>query len=503
VQVAVRLVGPVRPERREVAWMLPRLLPTEAATHQFKLLPTGYGRIELHARLVLPVGGEASVPALRCRPLAISMARMLRVPRGLVPGPHGFFEAWGGLPVSAELPVVATWPGVDGLLLALSALGRQPLRCAWRRALPAVCGAQAAYLTAPAAAPNETLALVVTLQLMPPPAWTGAAPAGGDDADDAGADDARSARDSNAGGKGAAKGTGKGDAKAKPAPAAAGGVPAAVEAARRLCGEMCVVGHIQLRSSSHEVVLAVRDHAAAWVQDLAQGTLALGLTSPLMAASDKPLLHPSVACLKRVFEAAPLAAPLPEQVKEPELPPVPKLQRRCALGSGHVCAACPAAGSWSGRDRLARPHWPGPSLPLPTQAPPCCPPPSPPPSQAEGEEAGRGQRRRGRGAAPQRGGEGGAAQAACQAPRGVPQGGDGRRRQPGAAFEQQLGLSRPEPRVAVHADAHLTLPPPSTDQAEAPRRAGGARRGGAAALGDGRVAAAVVRAVVRAGSGPV
>jgi hypothetical protein len=331
VQVAVRLVGPVRPERREVAWMLPRLLPTEAATHQFKLLPTGYGRVELHARLLLPVGGEAAVPALRCRPLAISMARMLRVPRGLVPGPHGFFEAWAGLPVSAELPVVATWPGVDGLLLALSALGRQPLRCAWQRALPAVCGAQAAYLTAPVAAPNESLALVVTLQLMPPPAWSARdapAAASSEESGSGNDDDAHSARNSDAGSAAAgsgATGTAQGAKEG-------GGVPTAVEAARRLCSEMHVVGHIQLRSSSHEVILSVRDHAASWVEDLAQGTLALGLSPPLMAASDKPLLHPSVACLQRVFEAAPLAVPLPEQVKEPELPPQPQLQRRWGRG---------------------------------------------------------------------------------------------------------------------------------------------------------------------------
>lgn len=315
VEVAVRLAGPVRPERREVSWMLPRLLPTEAATHQFKLLPTGYGRLELHTRIVLPVGGEAAVPALRCRPLAVSMARMLRIPRGLVPGPHGFLEAWSSLPVSAELPVVAAWPGIDGLLLALSAFARQPLRCAWQRALPAVCGAQAAYLTAPAAAPNESVALVLTLQLMPPPGWGAAS-----------ADDARQARDSDAAsGDG---GGGGGDPATKAAGAGKGSRQLAVEAAQRLSGEMAAVGQLQLRCSSHEVVLAVRDSAAAFVQDLAQGTLALGLVPPTVAASDKPLLHPSVACLARCFEAAQPAVPLPPQVAEPELPPAPEFMRR-------------------------------------------------------------------------------------------------------------------------------------------------------------------------------
>jgi hypothetical protein len=41
VEVHVRLVGPVRAERRDATWHLPRLLPTEAATHTFKLIPCG------------------------------------------------------------------------------------------------------------------------------------------------------------------------------------------------------------------------------------------------------------------------------------------------------------------------------------------------------------------------------------------------------------------------------------------------------------------------------
>lgn len=335
VQVAVRLVGPVRPERREITWQVPRLLPTEAATHQFKLLPTGYGRIELHARIVLPVGGEATVPALRCRPLAISMARSLRVPRGLVPGPHGFLEAWVGLPVSAELPVVATWPGVDGLLLALSALARQPLRCAWQRALPAVCGAQAAYLSAPAAAPNESVAVVVTLQLMPPAGWD---PEAGGSGGARRASEAASGAGSDADG---AEGSGDEDGGGKAAARSAGDAPSPAESARQLCRGMRAVGHVQLRSSSHEVVLAVRDHSAAWVHDLAQGTLALGITSPPVAPSDKPLLHPSVARLARYFEAAPPAVPLPPQVPEPEMPEPPEFQKRC--GRGHKGCACLAA----------------------------------------------------------------------------------------------------------------------------------------------------------------
>lgn len=41
VEVLLRLTGPVRAERREASWMLPRLLPTEAAQHSFKVTPTG------------------------------------------------------------------------------------------------------------------------------------------------------------------------------------------------------------------------------------------------------------------------------------------------------------------------------------------------------------------------------------------------------------------------------------------------------------------------------
>ena len=41
VEVMVRLVGPVKTERREASWPLPRLLPTEAAHHTFTLTPTG------------------------------------------------------------------------------------------------------------------------------------------------------------------------------------------------------------------------------------------------------------------------------------------------------------------------------------------------------------------------------------------------------------------------------------------------------------------------------
>ena len=336
-EVAVRVVGPVRPERREASWPLPPLLPTEAAEHTLKLTPTGYGRIEVHARLVLPVGGGAAAPALRCRPLVVGLARTLRVPRGLVPGPHGFLEAWASMPVGAELPVVAAWPGTDGMLLVLSALARQPLHCAWRRALPGVCGAQAAYVTAPAAAPSESLALVVTLQLMPPPGWGAGA------ADDATARDQGSGSDSDGGSSKAGSsggdededeaeesdggGGGKRNSSSKKK-AAAAAAPSPVEAARALVAGMRAVGHVAVRSTSHEAALAVRDHAAAWVEDVSAGALALGTRPPRAPPSARPLLHPSVARLARCLQAAAPAAPAPPQVPDLELPPPPKLQRR-------------------------------------------------------------------------------------------------------------------------------------------------------------------------------
>ena len=64
----IRLVGPVRAERREASWSLPRLAPREAARHAFKLTPVGYGRTEVYCRLVLPESG-----ALRGAPLAAQL----------------------------------------------------------------------------------------------------------------------------------------------------------------------------------------------------------------------------------------------------------------------------------------------------------------------------------------------------------------------------------------------------------------------------------------------
>jgi hypothetical protein len=41
VEVVLRLVGPVKAERREATWNLPPLMPTEAAQHTFTLTPIG------------------------------------------------------------------------------------------------------------------------------------------------------------------------------------------------------------------------------------------------------------------------------------------------------------------------------------------------------------------------------------------------------------------------------------------------------------------------------
>lgn len=129
------------------------------------------------------------------------------------------------------------------------------------------------------------------------------------------------------GGGGRARAKGKGAAGPSPA-----------DAARSLVGEMRAVGHIAVRSSSHEVILAVRGHAADWVADLTQSTLALGLAPPRTAPSDKPLLHPGVAALGRVFRAAGPALPMPAQLEDPEMPQPPSFMKRC-VGPGALAAA--------------------------------------------------------------------------------------------------------------------------------------------------------------------
>lgn len=57
-----------------------------------------------------------------------------------------FFQAWPPIPYTADVTALAAAPGVDGGLLALSALERSPLARVLLTGLPALGGFQAAYL---------------------------------------------------------------------------------------------------------------------------------------------------------------------------------------------------------------------------------------------------------------------------------------------------------------------------------------------------------------------
>lgn len=67
LEVVLRLVGPIRAERRDVSWPLPRLLPTEAATHTLKLIPSGYGLMQVWGDWVACWWGTAVCEHLHIR----------------------------------------------------------------------------------------------------------------------------------------------------------------------------------------------------------------------------------------------------------------------------------------------------------------------------------------------------------------------------------------------------------------------------------------------------
>ncbi|KAF8065439.1 hypothetical protein HT031_003040 [Scenedesmus sp. PABB004] len=325
VEVAVRLAGPVRAERREASWMLPRLLPTEAAQHSFKIMPTGYGRLAVHVRLVLPVpqlasesGGGGGAPALACQPLAVSMAHLLAPPPVPPASAQDMLALWGSLPLQVELSATCVWPGLDGLLLLLSALVRQPLHCAWAHVLPVVCGAQAAFVACPTAHSADSLALMLVGQLMPDdPGEAGSAPPADAPPGAAGA------QEGGGGGAPQESGAAAGEAGAQEegggAPA-----PARVPALR---------GVVQLvvRASSHEVLLAIQQAPEAWVSDVSQGTLAVGVAAggaPPRPSRGKTLLHPSVARLEGALAPAAPVVPPPPPTPALELPVLPRFRRK-------------------------------------------------------------------------------------------------------------------------------------------------------------------------------
>ncbi|WIA16763.1 hypothetical protein OEZ85_013414 [Tetradesmus obliquus] len=321
VEVAVRLVGPARAERREASWMLPRLLPTEAAQHSFKLLPTGYGRLEVHGRLLLPVpqlaSEAASAPALACQPLSISMAHLLSPPACPPASAQDMLALWASLPVQVELSGSAVWPGLDGLLLLLSALARQPLHCAWAHMLPVVCGAQAAFVACPTTHTADTLAIMVVAQLMPEPAAAAANAAAASAADVATVEE-------------------DGQQQQQQQLDAAGGLDgqqkqqqpgAQQQQQQQLRGAVQLV----VRASSHEVLLAIQQQPEAWLRDISQGTLSLGVVAgaaPPRPSRGKTMLHPCIARLAQQLAAAAAVMPPPAAVPPLQLPPLPTFGKK-------------------------------------------------------------------------------------------------------------------------------------------------------------------------------
>lgn len=69
---------------------------------------------------------------------------IVQAPREAV-SPAAFFQAWPPIPYTADVTALAVAPGVDGGLLALSALERSPLSRVLLTGLPALGGFQAAY----------------------------------------------------------------------------------------------------------------------------------------------------------------------------------------------------------------------------------------------------------------------------------------------------------------------------------------------------------------------
>lgn len=75
------------------------------------LLLTRYGRLEVHARLLLPVpqlasevaSAAAAAPALSCQPLVVSMAHLLSPPACPPASAQDVLALWASLPVQVCL----------------------------------------------------------------------------------------------------------------------------------------------------------------------------------------------------------------------------------------------------------------------------------------------------------------------------------------------------------------------------------------------------------------
>lgn len=106
-------------------------------------------------------------------------------------------------------------------------------------------------------------------------------------------------------------------------------------------GALHVGFNIAVRSSCHEVVHSIREHAAAWVRDLTLGCAGLGSRPPSMPPSSKPLLHPSVAHLRDVYRQP---APIPVLPSKPTLLAIPAEQLAAMQAQQGNAAGAPPDG---------------------------------------------------------------------------------------------------------------------------------------------------------------
>ena len=166
----------------------------------------------------------------------------------------------------AELSAMCVWPEVEGLLLVLSALARQPLACCGMQAVPVVYGVQAAYLSSLVTSNKDMLAIMLVAQMLPE-----------EDSEEA----PKAAAEGEAEVKDTAEGVGDGngmseegdeDAKKEKGKEGVGEEGKGKQQQAQEAWKQSMRGVVQLvvRCSSHEVLLTLKEHGAAWVHDISQ-----------------------------------------------------------------------------------------------------------------------------------------------------------------------------------------------------------------------------------------
>jgi hypothetical protein len=182
----------------------------------------------------------------------------------------------------AEVSATCCWPEVDGQLLTLSALARQPLTCCWTAAVPVVGGVQAAYITSLAASPKDLLAVLLVGQLLPEGEGDDVLPAAGGERDQDEGEGPSTGVESSAP---SASGMTRSSSMAPAAAASSNGAAAKSTTGKEGPAPEGLFtgggaggggwkqrqrGVVQLlvRSSSHEVMLVLKEHAAMWVRDV-------------------------------------------------------------------------------------------------------------------------------------------------------------------------------------------------------------------------------------------